>query len=51
MPFVPENTRFSFTWLWTFATFCGFLLSLLLIALKVTRKIPFFSQRSLCLTH
>ena len=31
MPFAPENTRFSFTLLWTFATFGGFLLSLLLI--------------------
>ncbi|MEH2302568.1 MAG: hypothetical protein V7K88_27205 [Nostoc sp.] len=31
MPFAPENPRFSFTLLWTFATFGGFLLSLLLI--------------------
>ncbi|MHC5595131.1 MAG: hypothetical protein ACYTXC_04060 [Nostoc sp.] len=31
MPFAPENTRFSFTLLWTLATFGGFLLSLLLI--------------------
>ncbi|MDZ8224159.1 hypothetical protein [Nostoc sp. ChiVER01] len=31
MPFAPENTRFSFLLLWTFATFGGFLLSLLFI--------------------
>ncbi|MBG1268839.1 hypothetical protein [Nostoc sp. WHI] len=31
MPFVPRNTKFGFTLLWTFATFCGFLLSLLFI--------------------
>ncbi|AUB36656.1 Antibiotic biosynthesis monooxygenase [Nostoc flagelliforme CCNUN1] len=31
MPFAPENTRFSFILLWTFATFGGFLLSLLFI--------------------
>ncbi len=31
MPFVPRNTRFNFTLLWTFATFGGFLLSLLFV--------------------
>ncbi|MEA5627559.1 hypothetical protein [Nostoc sp. UHCC 0251] len=31
MPFAPENTRFNFTLLWTFATFGGFLLSLLFV--------------------
>jgi len=31
MPLAPGNTRFSFTWLWTLATFSGFLLSLFLI--------------------
>ncbi|MBE8985811.1 hypothetical protein [Nostoc sp. LEGE 12450] len=31
MPFAPENTRFSFTLLWTIATCGGFLLSLLFI--------------------
>ncbi|MBD2562869.1 MULTISPECIES: hypothetical protein [Nostoc] len=31
MPPASENTKFSFTLLWTFATFGGFLLSLLLI--------------------
>ena len=31
MPPSPKNTRFSFTLLWTFATFGGFLLSLLFI--------------------
>lgn len=31
MPFAPENTRLSFIFLWTFATFGGFLLSLLFI--------------------
>lgn len=31
MPLVPKNTKYSFTCLWTLATFSGFLLSLLLI--------------------